>query len=133
MHIGSLLLARHVRTETAVTLEGIYDEITAASFPATIDEMCIWLRVFYAAAEVGAHPFELTIWDVSTGQQVGQTATQLSLPVRPERAHPSNDLTINLANAQIPHPGEYEFRVNIGADASAAAWLTVTQRTDGAW
>jgi hypothetical protein len=132
MHIGSFLLARKVLTQAATTLEGIYDEITAPSFPATIDQMFIWLRVFYSAAEVGNHPFELTIWDLSTGERIGQTATQLTLPNRPDRRHPSNDLTINLSNAQVPHQGEYEFRVNIGAEASAAAWLTVNQRQNGA-
>jgi hypothetical protein len=116
----------------ATTLEGIYDEITAAAFPATIDEMYIWLRVFYSETEIGTHPFELTIWDVQTGERVGQTNTEVNLPARPDRVHPSNDLTINLSKAQVPHAGEYEFRVNMAAAAPASAWLTVNQRGNGA-
>ena len=128
MRIGSLLLARRVVTYMAPTLESLYDEITAAEFPATIDDTSLWLRVFYSAAEAGTHPLEVSIWDSNTNEVLGQTKTEVTLKPRPERGHPSDDLTINLTNVKVPHVGEFEIRVNIGPEASSSIWLTVTEK-----
>ena len=126
IRVGGLLFARRVNSGSTTTLEGIYDQISAGSFPARVDQMNVWIRLFYSAAEIGAHQLELTIWDVASGERVGSSGSILTLPARPDRQHPSNDITFDLANAQLPHPGEYEFRLSIDAEHAASGWLTVT-------
>ncbi|MGI9145339.1 MAG: DUF6941 family protein [Chloroflexota bacterium] len=124
VHCAALLFTRQVKSEPT-TLEGVYDQITAPSFPATIPDVTIWARLLYSAEEVGRHDISLTILDMFNGEQIGVTAGHIELPQRPERGHPSNDVTFNISDSRIPHPGEYEFRLGFDGQPVASVWLTV--------
>ncbi|MFI5267041.1 MAG: DUF6941 family protein [Chloroflexota bacterium] len=125
MHCAALLFTRQVKNEPT-TLEGVYDQITAPSFPATVPDLIIWARLMYSAQEAGAHSIAVTIWDMFNGEQIGTSGGQVELPQRPDRGHPSNDITFNISNGQIPHAGEYEFRLSLDDQAAGSVWLTVT-------
>ena len=125
MHCAALLFTQRVRSEPT-TLEGVFDEITAPSFPATVPDLTIWARLFYEAGEAGHHELGLSIWDMSNGERIGTSGADILLPARPERGHPSNDITFNISNSQIPHPGEYEFRLMLDSEVAGSVWLTVT-------
>lgn len=131
MHCAALLFARRVNTEATTSLEGIYDQITAPSFPAVVDDLVIWARLFYSADEAGAHEVSLGIVDGQSSNVIGTTSGQLILPERPERLHPSNDLTINLTNAELQHAGEYEFRLSVDGQLVGVVWLTVDSPLSG--
>ncbi len=124
MHCAALLFTRRVIGEPP-TLESVFDQITAPKFPARVDELTIWARLFYSSSEVGPHDLQLLIWDQEERREIGSSLGTLNLPERPERPHPSNDLTINLANADLPHRGEYEFRLIVDGSLIGAVWLTV--------
>lgn len=125
MHCVALLFIRQVHSEPT-TLEGVYDEITARTFPAKVPELTVWARLLYDAQDAGRHRLGLTIWDVFNGEQIGSSEGEIVLPARPERSHPSNDVTFNITNSQIPHAGEYEFRLTLDSEVAGSVWLTVT-------
>jgi hypothetical protein len=124
VHCAALLFTQQVKTEPTV-LEGVYDQITAPTFPATIPDVTIWARLFYSAEEAGRHNVSLTILDMVNGEQIGTSGGQIELPHRPERGHPSNDITFNISDGRIPHAGEYEFRLGFDGEPVASVWLTV--------
>jgi hypothetical protein len=125
MHCAALLFIQRVKSEPTI-LEGVFDEITAPSFPADVPSITIWARLVYAAEEAGMHRLALSIWDLFNGEKVGTSAGQIELPPRPERGHPSNDVTFNISDSRIPHAGEYEFRLALDDQVVGTVWLTVT-------
>jgi len=124
VHCAALLFTQQVTNEPT-TLKGVYDQITAPTFPATVPELTIWARLMYSAEEAGLHNVGVTIWDMLNGEQIGTSGGPIDLPRRPERGHPSNDITFNVSNGQIPHAGEYEFRLSLDGETAGSVWLTV--------
>ncbi|MFI5268884.1 MAG: DUF6941 family protein, partial [Chloroflexota bacterium] len=77
------------------------------------------------AEEAGAHHVGVAIYDMFNGERIGTSGGPLQLPQRPQRGHPSNDVTFNISSGQIPHAGEYEFRLSVDDQPAASVWLTV--------
>src|ERR1041385_3289902 len=92
MHCGALVFVRGASHEPPI-LDGVYDQISCPTFPAELELMTLWIRLFYEALGAGSHAIGLVITDLSTGEQIGSSGGGMVLPTRLDRLHPSNDIS----------------------------------------
>ncbi len=106
---------------------GAFDRLTALEFPIEMPMMHLAIGLRADAAEIGESRKIVVRFYNQQDKDIGQMIVQAVVPGSPNSCSNVRFHTIlELANAAIPEPGEYEFRIFV-EDAQATIPLSVTR------
>ena len=135
MEIDVALLADAATIDSSGKLNilGIFDRITAQSFPAQHSRISLVLRFAAGLQEAGTHQVEIRLRDPSGGEVVrlnGQM--QLGPGSRGAGGVVKVPHVLNLDGMVFPEPGLYNFDVRIDGEHHASIPLTMVDMGNGA-
>lgn len=128
MDIDLALLADAATVDPAGKLNilGIFDRISAGSFPVRHGHMALVLRFVAAPAEAGTHDVSIVVKGPE-GEEVatlnGKIQTGPGSPVSKEKTRVPQ--VVNLGGMVFPGPGRYAFEVSVEGDHVVSVPLTL--------
>lgn len=135
MEIDLALLADAATIDNSGKLNilGVFDRITAQSFPAQHSRITLVLRFAAGLQEAGAHQVEIRLRDPSGGEVVRLNGEmQLGPGSRGAAAGVKVPHVLNLDGMVFPEPGLYNFDVWVDGEHHVSIPLTMASVKDGA-
>jgi hypothetical protein len=118
-----------VADDGKVSLHGMIDQLTVASFPATHGNLGIAVKVEYTAAEVGREvAVNLDLLTEDGGKVTVPNIVKRELPPPTAAGRPASwTCAFNLPSLTFPAPGRYQFVIRMNSRVVAELPLFVSQ------
>lgn len=129
MEIDLALLADAATIDASGKLNilGIFDHLSAGSFPARHPRMVLILRFAAGMRESGTHTVEIELKDAH-GDELMHIDGEMVLPPGPVATAGATSVPhlLNLDGVILPHAGRYSFDVRVDGEHQVTVPLTVT-------